>query len=103
MRPIDADALGDKFDLQMYYLRFEVDTEDNPHRISDSTAINWCRNTLNDAPTIDPVKHGRWETFGNPYGVYYCSVCNFAIFTKNTPYCANCGSKMDEEVADNGN
>ena len=53
-----------------------------------------------DAPTIEPVKHGKWIN-GD------CSECGFPIPTDDridyiaeadVHYCYNCGAKMDGEV-----
>lgn len=60
---------------------------------------------LDDQPTIEaePVKHGRWEceirnTIDglHTYQQFRCSVCGMTYIT-NTPYCPNCGAKMDAE------
>lgn len=67
---------------------------------------------------VEPVKHGRWEDrwggeYLNPY--YWCSECHEpALYDyyqdelgsskfdqKLTPYCTNCGAKMDKEDKDN--
>lgn len=51
-------------------------------------------------------KHGRWEyTDYGGVGNWHCSVChNIVVGAKGaslrTPYCPNCGAKMDGE--DNG-
>ena len=55
-----------------------------------------------------PVKHGRWEyTDYGGVGNWHCSVChNIVVGAKGTslrtPYCPNCGARMDggENVAD---
>ena len=57
--------------------------------------------TADTAPTIDPVKHGRWEwqdspVFGNPYGSYMCPLCQNTMPHK-TNYCPNCGAKAEEK------
>ena len=55
MELIERETVGNEFDEQMYYLQYEVDSRDNPGRFFKADAINWCRNTLNDAQTIDAV------------------------------------------------
>ena len=62
---------------------------------------------LNDpdfTPTIEaePVRHGRWEWRG---GIPWCSNCgemppgySYEGDVNTTPYCPNCGAKMDKEV-----
>ena len=63
-------------------------------------------------PTVDAVEvvHGRWVT--EPWEVVKrCSVCgklpNAIPGSRNepcySPYCPNCGAKMDGERKDNGN
>lgn len=51
----------------------------------------------------EPVKHAHWIE-GNEDHVscdsvcyYTCSECNHS-FSDNTPYCPNCGARMDGEV-----
>lgn len=45
------------------------------------------------------VRHGRWaykeEHKGSKYGYYYCSICGMASWASKSPYCPNCGSRMD--------
>ena len=57
---------------------------------------------IKKAPTIDPVKHGRWVIERDMDGrvvCCYCSVCESEINYKNvyslTPYCPYCGGKLD--------
>lgn len=89
MRLIDADKLYST----LYEIRMDevakygrIDTE---HCCSLSTALYEIYN----APTIDPVKHGRWEI--NPWYIK-CSECGepFMLIPQN--YCPCCGAKMDE-------
>lgn len=51
-------------------------------------------------PTIDPVKHGHWIDTGRAdYYLnkeYRCSCCNSVDYLCS-PYCYNCGTKMDDE------
>ena len=49
-------------------------------------------------PTVDPVKHGRWEDENvDDQVVARCSACNIWNTTR-TPYCPHCGAYMlDEE------
>ena len=61
---------------------------------------------LNEIPAADvaEVRHGRWEHDGYdfPHGNdwVHCSVCGkrgINVPADLTPYCPNCGAKMDEE------
>ena len=60
------------------------------------------------AVEAEPVRHGTWEMrrstlktdFATLTGTYpTCSLCGHAEFgmDKSTPYCPNCGAKMDGE------
>lgn len=57
---------------------------------------------VDEAPTIDPVKHGKWVCRDNGWK---CSLCDhsmpywpMASKQEATPYCPNCGARMDGEV-----
>lgn len=58
---------------------------------------------IESAPTVDaePVRHGRWQKERNPMRyqvvpyVFVCDQCGTA-FEYDTPYCGECGAKMDE-------
>ena len=75
--------------------------------ISRQAAIDALRamQVLDELPSaeVEPVKHGRWEceirnTIDglHTYQQFRCSVCGMTYIT-NTPYCPNCGAKMDAE------
>lgn len=56
---------------------------------------------IEDAPAIDPVKHGHWIEIDDELITGTCSVCGWdAIFAETDvvgmSYCPNCGAKMDE-------
>lgn len=60
-----------------------------------------------DIPSTDvaPIRHGRWiykdePIFGNPYGRYYCDLCEYGMADKEN-YCPNCGARMDGENNEN--
>lgn len=67
---------------------------------------------LNAAPTIDPVRHARWEAVNehcNHASVFRCSgrdgcgaSVDYGHYTRFCDYewCPNCGARMDEEVQD---
>ena len=59
---------------------------------------------VDNAPTIDAVKHGHWLFYEEPDGYYHseCSECgqwcDEDVFLKGKwHYCPNCGAKMDGE------
>ena len=65
---------------------------------------------IEDFPTADvaPVVHGRWikdneKSALHIEAIYLCSAChNYEAWgkTEKTPYCPNCGAKMDERDED---
>lgn len=90
MRLIDADKVREKmkntFDMQELYL-----------------PTHFMELVIDEVPTVDPVKHGRWrphftEPYENEGEVYWwvCSECEEAE-NRKSDYCPNCGAKMDEE------
>jgi len=55
---------------------------------------------LQDAPAIDPVKHGNWIVKPYLFGTSrFCSKCgsNYGMPHEIYNYCPNCGVKMDKE------
>lgn len=97
MRPINADALKER----MYHYAFEEDTGK-----WDSGC--WIRYKLfekavDESPTIDPVKHGRWIKYPGEvvsedgmWGetLYDCSECGCSTHVTSN-YCRKCGARMD--------
>lgn len=86
MRLIDADALKREPEL-LYGL---------------TVAITEIQGVIDEAPTVEERKHGRWEGGG----AYYCSNCNSYAATDvfggglditEQHYCYNCGAIMDGE------
>lgn len=47
--------------------------------------------TIVNAPTIDPVRHGKWIDSSNGW---MCTCCGMDT-SKEYNYCPNCGAKMD--------
>lgn len=105
MRLIDAEALLD--DVMERYCR-DCDRRKGIKRgkwrvvyeIGDAPCRACGRDDIMDAienaPTIDPVKHGRWMR--TPTWWAYCSVCGMEPpneSNETTAYCPNCGAKMD--------
>lgn len=85
MRLINADALG--------IGRCNPDIMTNR---AYAAGWNGVVNIINDAPTIDPVKHGRWNAVGkNHYTqINKCSACG-ASYDFISNFCPSCGAKMD--------
>lgn len=49
---------------------------------------------LDSLPTVDAVKHGRWEYIGGYGYKYRCSECIMCA-ERTSKYCPNCGAKME--------
>lgn len=72
------------------------------HRKDLQFGINWCINTLLDAPSVTPMqKTGQWVFVDKAHEHAYCSECGYGnvdLFNgRPHNYCPNCGAKMDEE------
>ena len=71
------------------------------HRKDLQFGINWCINTLLEAPAVTPVKTGQWVFIDKTHEHAYCSECGYGnvdLFNgRPHNYCPNCGAKMDEE------
>lgn len=56
------------------------------------------RAIIESVPTIDPVKHGKWEHNVNKNGflMWTCSICKCEKHKKKgLKFCPNCGARMD--------
>ena len=84
-------------------LTSNVDDEDEM-----TVSLSAVRKFVNNQPAVDaePVRHGTWKmcrktlkrNFATLTGTYpTCSLCGHVEFgvDKSTPYCPNCGAKMD--------
>lgn len=85
MRLVDADALIDNI---CGYAAPEMvwDRVDIVHKI-------------NEMPTIEERKTGKWIGVTPMVDTLMCSECEYNIINKEfkTPYCPNCGAKMEGE------
>lgn len=100
MRLIDADAtrkaifalVGDEAIKQ--YADQIGRTRSNDHYLD---ALIDADDVIDDMPTIDPVRHGRWVYDGQSIEVMYkCSECGYVEFGHDhSTYCPNCGARMD--------
>lgn len=97
-RIIDADALETIYKGWIEQLR-------RPEDEKERTAIETALTVLREEPTIDPVKHGKWE-FGRQRGAagYWCTNCqsgftgeNAEWIAKEHDFCPKCGARMDGE------
>lgn len=73
-------------------------------KMYDAVKLDGMIKALKEAPTIDPVKHGKWITkrTWEHDGEYYCEKCGKeAHWTWErdkqilSDYCPNCGARMD--------
>lgn len=98
MRLIDADKLVDTLP--------KVDITSDK-QISKVGAIADFICIVAEQPTIDPVKHGKWEEWSGmiPVGLegkHHCSLCggrapyDAGFHERLTDWCPGCGAKMDE-------
>ena len=91
MRLIDADALDMYECLRSYY----------------GDAWRDAQKAIDDAPTVDPVKHGHWKRTDILFcrqNAVRCSCCGHLTPTYGKvldSFCRFCGAKMDE-VEENG-
>lgn len=102
MRLIDADALkAIRFhDLpysQIVPADCDTDEKVSAYKLGWNDAIDAI---VESAPTVDPIKHGHWISFGT---MHRCSICGETVLVPTTivgmpiyDYCPNCGAKMDE-------
>lgn len=67
-----------------------------------TTTESGCK-VIDDAPEVEPTKHGHWLFYEEPDGYYHseCSECgqwcDEDVFLKGKwHYCPNCGAKMSE-------
>jgi len=82
MRLIDADKLKENFtNADACGLNLELD--------------RYAIKCIDNAPTIDPVRHGEWKETDDPM-FRACSVCGYLEWGGLwNNYCPECGAKMD--------
>lgn len=104
MRLIDADqAVAEADRLLEHYNLAMANAENNReinHVFKRQELFKAVRAVVNTCPTQDPTKHGHWIDTGRAdYYLnkeYRCSCCNSVDYLCS-PYCYNCGAKMDSE------
>ena len=104
MRLIDAEQAVAEAErlLELYNLAMagaETNREIN-HISKRQELFKAVRAVVNTCPTIDPVKHGRWEESKCLDDCFWvCSCCKFPSQAIAAPklykYCPNCGARMD--------
>lgn len=97
MKVIDADEFKERL------IFFQAQCEANPSYATGVMygVLQWGIETIDEQPTIEPVKHGKWIN-GD------CSECGYPIPTDDridciqkdeVHYCYNCGAKMEGEIS----
>ena len=92
------DAFGVQRQLNMSYHGCGLDGFSLGFRKALGLAIQ----TVENAPTIDPVRHGKWEDYDGVIRIN-CSNCGKVYFNTTIlevgkcNFCPNCGAKMDGE------
>ena len=98
MRLIDADALVED-------IKSEIDDDkeiypDDKTSIMFRAGMKTVIRIVKNQDTVDPIKHGYWiDTGRTDYYLnkeYRCSCCN-SVDYMSSPYCYNCGARMDGE------
>lgn len=83
-----------------------------PKEVQDQDIADFNRDIqiVRSALEAEPVRHGRWETFldedwgGNTTYLHGHKKCGYVVrscLEKGTPYCPNCGAKMDGDERGN--
>ena len=105
MRLIDADELLKcKFHPLPYTHITPTDVDAEAYKRGWNDALDAV---ADDAPTIDPVRHGRWvKEYDTGASMLMCSACEARVIeqafynatgTKGRSYCPYCGAKMEAE------
>lgn len=92
MRLIDADALIDDIKNNLW----DWKTVDG---ITATTVLKQTISDIGNQPTIEERKTGKWVGVTPMVDTLMCSECGYNIIDKEfkTPYCPNCGAKMEGE------
>ena len=95
MRLIDADALIKTLETQDYSNAPNTLEGWTPQDMTNAEIFD-----INNAPTVDFVKHGHWKV-ERWINTIFCSECgnSWNVMDNDTEtfnYCPNCGAKMDE-------
>lgn len=60
--------------------------------------VHYGRRIIEELPTFDPVKHGKWkEVWNGSRFVYECTICGQPRSgVSEWNYCPNCGARMEK-------
>lgn len=82
----------------------EKELSKSPYGMITSSVLNKAERAVSEMPAADvqPMKYGKWlsKFEGDIYEFSECSECE-NITSCETPYCAQCGARMDGEQNDN--
>ena len=98
-RLIDADALMKDLEKWMKQVDPTHPQEDNAIPPIEDIIVSTLM-TIEEQPTIEPErKKGEWIGVTPMVDTLMCSECGYNIIDKEfkTPYCPNCGAKMEGE------
>lgn len=72
------------------------DLQDCYNGFSDTYDKACIIGVIEEVPTVEPMKHGRWKhhQYGNTAGYYECDNCG-KINSYKSNYCPKCGAQMD--------
>lgn len=99
-RLVDADALKELIANNVYPVQDAFNDRDY--------GMFWTggiEKAIDDAPTVDPVKHGHWVEVQRIHetdhtAICECSLCGDTVWVYDGQrawnYCPKCGAKMDE-------
>jgi len=79
-----------------------IDADKLPKYTGYALSADEVAMAVESAPTVDPVKHGRWvDKYGD--GDWHCTCCGAIVEKheqdyKNWYFCYHCGAKMNMEV-----
>lgn len=98
MRLIDADRLKEEI--------VEAGQGSTRYRIGEFWELNrdeiW--KVINEQPTVEERKNGRWQVDPSGYGFWICSDCGFVSEASGADllynFCPNCGADMRGEQDD---
>jgi rubrerythrin len=101
-RLIDANALKESVHAHDYVLKDCLNSTDK------GMFTVGIMQAIDEQPTVDPVKHGKWIVWDEIVaGIYHtvseCSECGFTtdkMSREEMPYCPNCGARMDKDERD---
>lgn len=102
MRLIDADELMERLENR-YCNDCRAKGLDYQGAKCRACAVGDELDDVDDAPTVDSVKHGHWDIVDENEGIYSCTICNnYWVLNDGNPienemhFCPYCGAKMEE-------